>query len=583
MVEQSKVKGALTGLFIVCSGVAVAWGLPSDQLIPLNLASPHLTKTFVALVLASLAFAAIQLARPRSAAAPNSQSSTPAPKPFVLRRLPEILLLTALAYLAVDGTLAVQSTLESTRQAQKTSAQLDGLNQVERALSTDPSPDYTQIASQVKNLGLPLLADQIAQAGAKTQAITLIHQAKDQIVLPFITTVTEDQHARIQPVRLGIYGAIITLIALVATRYALSRNHLVERAQTEIKSAERRFGELVEHLPVGLFVYREGTCEFVNAAWKKQSFPDPDNPAQSQDPFQAIHPEDREKVTLTLAKSEGSGAPFEVRYRLRTPSGALRHLEMKGVAIPTEDGRPGHLLGFSLDVTDTVYARAALQDAYTIVEEKNRQLSSALSELEDSLAATVRSFVKAVEAKDPYTAGHSERVMMYSLWLGAEVGLGPYEMRILELGALVHDVGKIGVPDNVLTKPARLTDEEYEIVKMHPEWGQKIIEQIGLFHECVPIVRWHHERLDGSGYPDRKRAHELSILVRIVSIADTFDAMTSNRAYRSGMEVEKALGILQTCADKGELDAQLVTKFNQLIRQRGVIPQDQDGNLRESA
>ena len=134
-----------------------------------------------------------------------------------------------------------------------------------------------------------------------------------------------------------------------------------------------------------------------------------------------------------------------------------------------------------MDTTARTSTQIALKDAYKNVEEKNALLSSALTELEDNLENVVRSLVKAVEAKDPYTAGHSERVMRYSVMLGQAIGLGPYEMRILELGTLVHDIGKIGIPDEILTKPGRLTDEEFELIKKHPEFGENIIGNIDLF------------------------------------------------------------------------------------------------------
>jgi HD-GYP domain-containing protein (c-di-GMP phosphodiesterase class II) len=156
-------------------------------------------------------------------------------------------------------------------------------------------------------------------------------------------------------------------------------------------------------------------------------------------------------------------------------------------------------------------------------------------------------------------------------------------MRVLELGTLVHDVGKIGIADAILTKPGKLTDLEYAEIKTHPELGVRILEGIGLFHDCMPIVRWHHERLDGSGYPDKLKGDEIPFLVRISAVADVFDAMTSTRAYRSGIEPRIVLRFLKEDAEKGFLDPIVVAALETAVARRGVIPQADSNPLLRKA
>ena len=144
----------------------------------------------------------------------------------------------------------------------------------------------------------------------------------------------------------------------------------------------------------------------------------------------------------------------------------------------------------------------------------------------------IKALASAVDAKDPYTARHSERVTRLSLSIGDAIGLGPEERYVLELSAWMHDVGKIGIPDSILTKPARLTGAEFAIMKTHPVKGAEIVGQIEEFSHVADVIRHHHERVDGSGYPDGLIGEAIPLNARIIQIADAFEAMTSDRSYR---------------------------------------------------
>lgn len=177
-----------------------------------------------------------------------------------------------------------------------------------------------------------------------------------------------------------------------------------------------------------------------------------------------------------------------------------------------------------------------------------------LMELANSLAG-------AIDAKDPYTKGHSTSVSRYSEALARAINLPEDEVQRIKLGALLHDVGKIGIPENVLKKPDKLSDEEWEIMKQHPVIGaEKVLAPNVALRDLIPMVKYHHEHIDGSGYPEKLKGEEIPLAARIVAVADTFHALISDRPYRKGMNVEKACEILKSGAGK-QWDADLIRHF----------------------
>lgn len=149
---------------------------------------------------------------------------------------------------------------------------------------------------------------------------------------------------------------------------------------------------------------------------------------------------------------------------------------------------------------------------------------------------TTKALAAAIDAKDPYTRGHSQRVAQISLEIAKEMGQSPSEQQKVNIAALLHDVGKIGIEDHILKKPSQLTDDEYGIIKQHPRWGAMIMGHISQLKEVVPAIQYHHERLDGSGYPEGRAGEQIPMLARIVAVADTFDAMTTDRLYQKAMD-----------------------------------------------
>jgi putative two-component system response regulator len=175
------------------------------------------------------------------------------------------------------------------------------------------------------------------------------------------------------------------------------------------------------------------------------------------------------------------------------------------------------------------------------VVEKTKALTQTNLKLEENLVGAILAMVNALDASDEYTCGHSERVTAISLMIGRRMNLDYESLKILRLGAILHDIGKIGISHMILHKPEDLSDSEYEVMKQHPLIGEKIARPIGLDDRVFEIVRQHHERVDGSGYPFGMRKGEIALLARIVAVADTFDAMTTDRPYRARYTSEQAM------------------------------------------
>jgi HD-GYP domain-containing protein (c-di-GMP phosphodiesterase class II) len=193
------------------------------------------------------------------------------------------------------------------------------------------------------------------------------------------------------------------------------------------------------------------------------------------------------------------------------------------------------------------------------------------TEQEEAHMQMLQSLAKALEAKDAYTAGHSARVAHFSVKLGKRIGLEEKQITLLRQGALMHDLGKIGISEAILNKPSALDDHEYEIIRKHPVMTATIMRPLKRFREFVEIAAWHHERWDGKGYPDGLRGENIPLLARIVSIADTWDAITGDRVYRKGLSVAQALSILEEERHHGQWDPDLVGTFIEMIRDEQEI------------
>ncbi len=199
------------------------------------------------------------------------------------------------------------------------------------------------------------------------------------------------------------------------------------------------------------------------------------------------------------------------------------------------------------------------------IEEFVEQLKQAAAENRELFLGSIRMLAAAIDEKDPYTRGHSGRVAKYSVIVGQQLGLPAAELDNLRISALLHDVGKIGVDDRVLKKPGALTPEEFDLMKQHPSKGANIMRPVAQLKEMLPGIELHHEHVDGGGYPHGLRGDEIPMMARIIAVADTLDAMTTNRPYQSGMDLEFAMNKILALAGT-KFDAAVVDALDRAVR-----------------
>jgi putative nucleotidyltransferase with HDIG domain len=216
------------------------------------------------------------------------------------------------------------------------------------------------------------------------------------------------------------------------------------------------------------------------------------------------------------------------------------------------------------ELPEIVFKKTSFKTGPDVIDTINKQLSVDKTSYHADILDSVQSLALALDAKDSYTEGHSQRVSEYAYLLAKEVGLDIQEQEWVRLAAFMHDIGKIGIPENILCKSGKLTVEEYEVMKKHPIIGARILKPIKPLEKVAHIVLHHHEHWDGSGYPQGYAKDEIPIGSRIVSITDAYQAMTSDRPYRDALPKEEAIKRLRM-GKESQWDPDLIEKFITLI------------------
>jgi putative nucleotidyltransferase with HDIG domain len=265
-----------------------------------------------------------------------------------------------------------------------------------------------------------------------------------------------------------------------------------------------------------------------------------------------------EGVPLLVAENRGNGEiPSEILSAMLVPM-TVREKVFGILTAEVTDGQK------EFDEKDLYYLSFLSRRAANAVE------NLALYEnIYENLFATLYAFVKAIGARDSYTEEHSKRVAAVSVAIGENLGCTREEIDILNFSGHLHDIGKIGIPDHILNKPSKLTDEEFAKIKEHPDIGASIFERLGLWESEKQIIRWHHERYDGSGYPDGLKKDDIPLLARILSVADAFDSLASTRTYREKVEEKEILNIMRDSSGS-QFDPIIVEAFFK-AHQKGMI------------
>ncbi len=253
------------------------------------------------------------------------------------------------------------------------------------------------------------------------------------------------------------------------------------------------------------------------------------------------------RSAITVPLNEINIAPSERKDQTDTTIGGLTVLKMRGEAFDEED----------VQLLETLAHQASIF----------LQAAELYENINDLFLDVIKALVAAIDAKDRSTQGHSVRVLDLAVAIAQELGLDPNTVSDIRIGSLLHDVGKIGISDQILSKPGRLTPEEFKIMKKHPLYGRQIMSQVRVLQSALPGIAEHHERLDGSGYPYGLMGDQISIAGRVIAVADVFDALTSDRPYRKGVSVQAALSYLNE--ESGKLfDRACVQALTQIIERR---------------
>jgi putative nucleotidyltransferase with HDIG domain len=295
---------------------------------------------------------------------------------------------------------------------------------------------------------------------------------------------------------------------------------------------------------------------------------------------------------LLVAETLGDGTGVDLLIELKRRAPNVESLVIS--AQPSLEAAVDALRAGAIDYVARPLPPDALLDAKLRLALERREVSRRLERTIDDLRRSndqiqetrvrvelahleaLRALVETLEARDPYTRGHSERVGRYSQVLALELRIPSEEARRIRLGALLHDIGKIGIRDEVLLKPTRLTPEEYTVIKQHPVIGAAIMSQMTSCDDLVPMVKFHHERIDGRGYPDGLLDEQIPRGARVIAVADAYDAMTTTRPYRRALSADAAITEILSVAGK-QVDREMAEAFcraagaGRLGRREGVV------------
>lgn len=277
-----------------------------------------------------------------------------------------------------------------------------------------------------------------------------------------------------------------------------------------------------------------------------------------------VHPEDRPRINREVKKADrAEQLDRQHVYRLRTREGEYRWVSEKNRRVKSSDGEKMEVVGVLFDETERILAEQRLRESHRLLEES-------LENLQQGWVDTIRVLGKIVEFKDPYSQGHHYRVAHLAVAIAQNMGLSEEQIGEIQSAGLVHDIGKVYVPSDYLGRPGRITVKEFRLVKEHARVGAELLKNIHLPWDLSKIVLQHHERLDGSGYPNGLKGDQILLAARIIGVADVVEAMSSHRPWRAALGTEAALGEILTHSDI-KYDSRVVAACINLFREKGFV------------
>jgi len=323
-----------------------------------------------------------------------------------------------------------------------------------------------------------------------------------------------------------------------------------EKIQIQLTESEAQFRLLAEnssdmiskHDTAGMFLYVSPACKTILGYEPDELIGTPITPL--------VHPEDAEQVMDLLATPDWSNITVTVDYRARHKNGKYIWIETTARLFFDDKNGRQEFQAASRNITERKEAEDALQRAH--------------SDLQEAYDKTIEGWVRALDLRDKETEGHTQRVTEMTMKLAKAVGCSEDELVHIRRGALLHDMGKMGIPDEILQKPGPLTDNEWVIMRRHPELAYQMLSKIKYLEEAITIPYYHHERWDGSGYPRKLKGDDIPLQARLFAVVDVWDALSSDRPYRKKMSKNEVIKYLQK--EAGRLfDPQMVEKFIPLI------------------
>jgi len=338
-------------------------------------------------------------------------------------------------------------------------------------------------------------------------------------------------HRAIQQKNKNVFYAQVTLINIGnnLTQGFISASSVDKTILSKLIDSEERFKQITDHIRDVFFLLDLTTKKFiyVSPGYKNLSERSVDSIyADTKSWMEIVHPDDRARVKQQFRQQFKTGM-FEDTFRGIKKSGETRWFHARAYPVYDTQGQLYRSTGFVEDITAQI---ARVQDKLIYAEK-----------LEQTFTEMLAAFSIAMEQRDPYTVGHQENVAYLSVAIARELGFSEDKLKCLEMAALIHDIGKMGVPSEILNKPGVLTHLEFEMIKTHAEMGYDILKHVHFPGPVADIVWEHHERLDGSGYPNGLEGKQIRLETRILSVADVVDAMTSLRPYRAALGLEVAL------------------------------------------
>jgi putative nucleotidyltransferase with HDIG domain len=338
----------------------------------------------------------------------------------------------------------------------------------------------------------------------------------------------------------------------------------LREAKEALRTSEERFRSLVENIGIGVtLISPKMEVLFVNKKMR-QWFPDVDDEQKpvyyrvfSKPPGEGVCPDCPTYKTLRDGK---------VHELVTEITAGDRTINFLIISSPVLDqmGKTTAAIEMVEDITEMKRREKRLTQSRDAFLNMLKEADSSYKELKELYESLVKSFANTIDAKSPWTKGHSSRVAKYAVEIARTMKLTSKEIESLQIAGLLHDIGKIGTYDNILDKPDRLTREEFEMIRKHPAHGESILRPIKQLEHILPLIRHHHERIDGKGYPDGLKGEEIPLGARILHVADSFDSMTADRPYRPAPGIEYAISELEKFSDI-QFDAKVAKTFLHIL------------------